>query len=156
MGFVEAVKTCFRKCFTFSGRASRAEFLYFCLFLFLLHSMIAFVANPLNVWIFQANSLLQLTSLFPTISVFVRRLHDLNYRGWWALIGFSSIFISFVALAAVVAGAGGGWTAEYGKALSFLLLTSFLIFLFWLFFLSLCKGTEGDNRFGPDPLGKVL
>jgi len=70
----------------------------------------------------------------------VRRLHDLNRSGWWALINVA-LFVT-----AIVCGIGqfeGIWVAIYGVAL-LLGLAYGLTLLFW-------PGTPGDNRFGPPP-----
>jgi len=55
--------------------------------------------------------------LIPSVAVLIRRLHDLDRTGWWALFMFLPI-------------------------LGTLLLLVFCVM----------KGTEGPNRFGPDPL----
>ena len=62
--------------------------------------------------------------LIPTIAVAVRRLHDRNMSGWW--------YLGFIAL-------------------SFIPVVGFLASIAMLVIFCL-KGTDGDNRFGPDPL----
>ncbi len=64
----------------------------------------------------------------------VGRLHDLDRRGWWALL--------FLALAA-----GGGWLGGVAGALcGTAVVVGWLALLLW-------PGTIGPNRFGPDPRG---
>lgn len=63
-------------------------------------------------------------ALIPNVAVTVRRLHDRDMSGWW--------YLGFIAL-------------------------GMLPFVGWLFSIAflvvLClRGTDGDNRFGPDPL----
>lgn len=68
--FGDAVKSCFGKYATFSGRANRSEYWYFVLFTFLC-GIIPFLGY-----------LASLVFLIPGIAVAVRRLHDLGKSGW--------------------------------------------------------------------------
>ena len=92
MYFLEAVKICFQKSFTFKGRASRAEYWLFGLFQLILACIICFIQI-----IMQESAFLTIISLIPyislpaAISVFVRRLHDVNRSGWWYWIAFTII-----------------------------------------------------------------
>lgn len=74
VSFGEAIKTCFSKYATFSGRASRSEFWYFFLFSFILGCI------PI------VNFIAGLVLLLPSLAVAVRRLHDTGKSGWWYLI----------------------------------------------------------------------
>ncbi|MCZ8235565.1 MAG: DUF805 domain-containing protein [Inhella sp.] len=85
MGFTDAIKTCFSKYATFSGRATRAEYWWFFLFTFL-GSLI-----PIVGLIFA------LAVLIPSIAVAVRRLHDTDRSGWWILIGLIPL-VGFIVL----------------------------------------------------------
>lgn len=53
MGFVEAVKTCFRKYFKFSGRARRSEFWWFTLFV----TLVSIVLGVLDAIFFPTRAL---------------------------------------------------------------------------------------------------
>jgi uncharacterized membrane protein YhaH (DUF805 family) len=95
MDFVTAVKTCFQKYVTYSGRAQRSEFWWWILFT-IIASMVAAVVDqalfldnmeksgPLEV-------LFSLGTLLPGIFVSTRRLHDVNRSGWWQLIAVTII-----------------------------------------------------------------
>ncbi len=74
MGFLEAIKTCFGKFMTFSGRARRSEFWWF----YLLNFIIGCI--PFLGWIWG------LIVLIPSIAVGIRRLHDTGRSGWWYLL----------------------------------------------------------------------
>ena len=75
MGFAEAIKTCFSKYATFSGRATRSEFWYWQLFTFLVGLVLGFVFSPLA---FVAGFVF----FIPSLAVLVRRLHDTG-REWY-------------------------------------------------------------------------
>lgn len=111
MGFVEAIKTCFSKYATFSGRARRSEFWWF----YLLNAILSWCASGLVQWKtskanelmsqvsldsdFQALSdqassidntffigigilgILMLAMILPMIAAHVRRLHDVGKSG---------------------------------------------------------------------------
>ena len=79
MGFLEAVKTCFGKYATFSGRARRSEYWWFALLSFTL-SFIPVV-----------NMIYGLAALIPGIAVCVRHLHDTGRSGWWLLLALVPI-----------------------------------------------------------------
>ena len=80
MTFTESIQTCFSKYADFNGRATKSEFWWWVLFVFL--STIA--ANVLNK---NLGLLVSLGTLLPYIAVTARRLHDTNRSGWWQLIG---------------------------------------------------------------------
>lgn len=83
-----AITACFGRYATFSGRANRAEFWYFQLFLLLtgivtaIIDVIAFGANGGAL----VNPLFSLAVILPNLAVGARRLHDTGRTGWWWLI----------------------------------------------------------------------
>lgn len=79
MSFGEAIKSCFNKYATFSGRARRSEFWYFALFLFLLDIIPVWIVFPYYVGI------IGLAMLIPSLAVSVRRLHDTGRSGVYLL-----------------------------------------------------------------------
>ncbi len=91
MTFLTAIKTCFSKYITFSGRASRSEYWYFTLFILLA----AFGTLALDI-VLASNlglppifyTVASFAIILPSLSVLVRRLHDVNKSGWWYFIGF--------------------------------------------------------------------
>lgn len=115
MGFSEAVKSVFSNYVTFSGRAPRSEYWYFCLFVFLVSIGIGIVEGVIGTEVI--GSLFSLAVLLPSIAVSVRRLHDIDKSGWWLLI-------------------------------CLIPLIGMIILLIW----ACSKGTDGDNRYGSDPL----
>lgn len=121
MDFIEASKEGFIRYFDFRTRSSRSEYWWFALFLTLI-SIVAIFADALLFstpldgdgpigWVWT------LATIIPSISIGVRRLHDIDRSGWWYLLIFAILI---------------GW----------------IVLLIWF----CTKGTEGDNRFGADPL----
>jgi len=91
MGFGQAVTTCFSKYATFRGRAHRPEYWWWILFLALyfigvwvLALILAAILGAVIPSILGA--LLYLAIILPSISVGVRRLHDVDRGGGWIFI----------------------------------------------------------------------
>jgi len=154
MGFVEAVKTCFRKYFTFSGRAARSEFWFWWLFttaVSIVFKVLEKLIEPIDSsgvslgLVILAVGILMIVvnvALFvPTLTVTARRLHDVGRSGWWQLLGFGS---------AVLGGLAFCWGLSLGLSVVVMLLGGIVLFV-W----SVRHGTVGENRFGPDPLAPV-
>lgn len=95
MTFMQAVSVCFSKYVTFSGRARRAEYWWWSLFVIIASIALGIVDGAIfgmsmeNVG--PLGALFSLGTLLPGIAVSVRRLHDLDRTGWWLLIAFLPI-----------------------------------------------------------------
>ncbi|ARN83093.1 DUF805 domain-containing protein [Methylocystis bryophila] len=102
MGYPEAVKTCLTaKYSAFMGRAPRSEYWWFALFTFFVYifggvPLLVIAANQQAAGLRPEDSsafivialvlgLCFLALLLPTVCVTVRRLHDLDWSGWWYL-----------------------------------------------------------------------
>lgn len=79
MDFMNAVKTCFSKYATFSGRATRSEFWWWALFV-----LIASVA--FGVLSAKLSAVFTTVTLVPYLAVIARRLHDTDRSGWMQLV----------------------------------------------------------------------
>ena len=90
MGFGQSVKTCIEKCVTYSGRASRSEYWWFILFVFLFEIfVIAGLESVLQAkehMIEIAEGMIFILLLIPTLALNSRRLHDIGKSGWWQLL----------------------------------------------------------------------
>ncbi|MEZ2221620.1 DUF805 domain-containing protein [Rhizobium sp. RCC_161_2] len=138
MGFAEAVRTVLKlKYATFSGRASRSEFWWFQLFYLLVALAIGLTAaltgavsnledGPSSLFIALAviGGLFALAVFLPQLAVQVRRFHDRNISGWWYL---GLCILSMIPYVGFIAGIA-------------------------IFVITVLRGTEGPNKFGPDPL----
>jgi uncharacterized membrane protein YhaH (DUF805 family) len=92
MNFKQAVCTVFSKYADFSGRATRSEYWYFYLFVFLVNVVLQIFAatgeNPPNVIALTVLGIFALAILIPSLSATARRLHDTDRSGWWILLSF--------------------------------------------------------------------
>jgi uncharacterized membrane protein YhaH (DUF805 family) len=88
MGWFQAA---LRNYANFEGRAGRKEYWYFVLFYLLIAVALVLVLRmsgaPRGIQRVILG-LFALAFLLPQLSVSVRRLHDLNWSGWWVLIAF--------------------------------------------------------------------
>jgi uncharacterized membrane protein YhaH (DUF805 family) len=73
--FSEAVKRCFKRYASWRGRANRVEFWMWWLFVLIATAFV--VVGWLMIPVL----------IIPTISVTIRRLHDIGKSGWWILLG---------------------------------------------------------------------
>ncbi len=108
MGFTEAIKSFWSNYANFKGRARRSEYWFIQLFLILTNlavALIDFVLMDYDVDRFLANGgggivglVWIVATIVPALAVLVRRLHDTNRTGWWALIGFVPLIGGIVLL----------------------------------------------------------
>ena len=144
MSFFDAVASAFRRYFDFSGRSSRSEFWWFFLFCILLYMLtFSLTINELGqIDEFQPRVFLPkvLTSWFglafilttiPSISLSVRRFHDINMSGWW-----------YVALQIVPS-----LLSQLMLIFSFISFMTLFVFLYFM-----CVEGGGDNQYGSNPL----
>jgi uncharacterized membrane protein YhaH (DUF805 family) len=89
LSFNEALQTCMRKYFDFTGRARLSEYWYFCLFTFFLSLITMFLFTFISILVF-------LFLIIPAFSAGARRLHDSNKSGWRQLWFFTIIGIPFL------------------------------------------------------------
>lgn len=157
----------------FSGRARRTEYFGFLLFQTLIGGLFGALAAlsltqaeagdaPLAVFVcIGLTAVCALVFAIPHLAVTVRRLHDTGRSAWWLLLQAPSamaplLFISAIVGAAAHGGEGSQVAATAiasaaGGAMLLLLVGGIcnlvLMTILWL------RGTEGENRFGPDPRG---
>ena len=133
MGFIEAVKTCLGKYAQFNGRASRSEFWFFNLFLFIYLFVAGFLLGMVGASdeAYGVATLVLLIPVFiPGIAVAARRLHDINQSGWMQCIFIPGFFADELL--------GTGWV---------IYILTFALYAFWFS----QAGKKGKNRFGAQP-----
>lgn len=97
MTLTQSISTCFKKYVTFSGRASRSEYWWWQLFVFIATFIIVFIVTLIDLQAGKAvGSILQLVFLLPNLAVIVRRCHDTNHSGWWILCPIYNIVLLFI------------------------------------------------------------
>lgn len=79
MTFQESIRQCFLKYAEFNGRASRAEYWWFFLFVLLAGGVLSTLSNKLA-------GAFYLATLLPSLAAASRRLHDTERSGWWQLV----------------------------------------------------------------------
>ena len=79
MTFAESIRICFAKYADFNGRATRSEFWWWVLFVFIASSAASIVSPMLS-------GLFSLGVLLPYLAVGARRLHDTDRSGWLQLV----------------------------------------------------------------------
>lgn len=89
-----------------------------------------------------------LATFIPGLAVSVRRLHDIDRSGWWILLPLLPYVLGFAIMFGSMA--GGMPALAIVGGLAFLVgLICGIVLLVWY-----CSaGTNGPNRFGPDPKG---
>jgi uncharacterized membrane protein YhaH (DUF805 family) len=118
MGFGDAIKSGFSNYVNFSDRSSRSEYWYWVLFVVLAEIVTSIIDYIIGYQV--TTSLFGLAVFLPGIAVAIRRLHDLDRSGWWALL----VLIPLIGA---------------------------IVLIVWY----CSRGTEGPNRFGPDPLSAL-
>jgi len=108
MTFFQAVSICFKKYATFAGRATRAEFWYWSLFSWLLSLIALAIEASFAKDVGQGggsqivSTIVALATFLPSLSVTIRRLHDVKRSGWWFLVAFTGIGLILLLYWAVV------------------------------------------------------
>ena len=147
MSFGEAIKTCFQKYATFSGRARRSEYWYFVLFNVLFMLGFALIARvfPEAKFLTYLYLVYSLAIVIPSLAVGVRRLHDIGKRGW------NMFILLIVALLNSSITVLGKSSLKIGSGV-LLILAIIALALTVLFVVWLCKDSQpGENKWGPNP-----
>ena len=140
--------------FNFKGRINRGKY-WLAILIFVIISLvmgtIGYIAD--QAMAFQLLNLIVSIGLFIAgLAVGIKRLHDRDKSGWWLLLFYilpSVLFIIgavifFYGLGAEEAGGVIGGTVVY--------LLGAAVLIWAIVELGCLRGTEGPNRFGPDPL----
>lgn len=157
--------------FSFQGRINRLRYWQFALVSagFLVAGLVALVpymnyaadtasaGNPVSPFssLFGIVTILIVVVLFfsliaASFAVSVKRLHDRNKSGWWVLF-----FLVLPGVLDPVARAISH-SPDHPNGTALLLELANLVISIWAFVeLGCLSGTAGENRFGPDPLGRT-
>ena len=131
MDFMTSVKTCFSKYVTFSGRAQRSEFWWFVLFTFVVSMVLSVVDSVLFGTTTTTATSFESSTDTPIFS------------------GLFSLAVLLPGISVAVRRLHDTDRSGWWYWLLLIPLIGFIILVVWF----ASKGTDGDNRFGPDPLG---
>lgn len=179
VSFKEAILRFFRRWKQLHGRATRAEYWWVFLATFGVSFLLSFfdgllnalffpdhnfmdttlTGTPVSVTIDLITGLFSLALLVPSITLAVRRYHDVNLSGWWylAVVGLTFVLTVAMVIAAIVGLSGldtgtGELAAGAGAGLVVVLLCGFLLLLTAVTQLVVCvlpsnpKGARFDRQ----------
>ncbi len=87
VSFTEAIKMALQQNYcNFSGRSSRSEYWWYCLFTFCLSFVLGIIFGSNSVAGEAVQGVVSLALLLPGLGLAVRRLHDTGRSGWWLLL----------------------------------------------------------------------
>jgi uncharacterized membrane protein YhaH (DUF805 family) len=97
MTFTDSVKTCLSKYIDFSGRATRSEYWWFILAYVLVYIALLVLTVVTGFTLFGILAgVLSLAVLVPQIAAGVRRMHDVDKKGWWLLVPFVNLYFAVI------------------------------------------------------------
>jgi len=85
MGFSDAIRACWAKYATFTGRSPRSEYWYFVLFQVIANLVAGLIGAEIGLKLI--GTFVEVLLFLPGLAVGVRRLHDIDKSGWWLLLG---------------------------------------------------------------------
>lgn len=147
----EAYLSGFRNCFNVKGRASRLEYWSF----FLINLFVGSICQISGLYIVK--TIYFLIVLIPSVTLTIRRMHDLN-KSVWKLLGLIGLMllllIIFTVCGHIYTYATGMldvnpiWITYPSALLSYLIVLC--VFLYWM-----CRrGDQAENKYGPAPLNQ--
>lgn len=175
MSFTDAIRTCFAKYFTFSGRASRPEYWWFVLFVLLGNIAAGILDNALfgtgEVVVtdssFEYDSdgpiqgLFSLATLIPGLAAAWRRMHDSGRSGLYVLYPLIA-FVGILSFIGFVGGMeplmSGDFGSLFGGIVGLILIPAFIVLLISPFLVIwwLTRPTQPEtNQWGPPPLRRA-
>jgi uncharacterized membrane protein YhaH (DUF805 family) len=151
MNFAQASVLPLKRYAEFRGRSTRTEVIAFYVLIMITQLIAQFAVNQL--WGEDAKPWLEgglgVIFLVPTLSVFVRRLHDTGRSGWWLLIGAPCVATGIWEVIA----RPRPFTLHIQMHLPWWAMVPTILCALALFFLLLWDDDVGANRYGPNPRG---
>lgn len=145
--------------FSFDGRINRAKFWLGILIMAVTYLAALFVVAVLGraagapIVSYVLTGIVVIAALWANLGLYIKRLHDRGRSGWWLLVFIGLPMIPGGIQAAMMFSAIQNGGVPEPNALAMLLaLISFALALWGFVEIGCLRGTEGPNRFGPDPL----
>lgn len=126
-------------CFSFKGRIGRRDF-WIWMGAWVVLMAVAFTLANYDLVAIQSIAFFIVALLWPTAAVLVKRLHDRNKAGWWALL----LILAWMLAAGHWQMLAPVWQWGVGRFIPTLIIVMMMIDL------GAFVGTDGDNRFGPE------
>ncbi len=86
-GYIAAIKKGFKGYVVWNARSTRSEYWWWALFTFIVGIIVGaiegFTISPDTFGLGPLSAIANLVLLLPSLSLFVRRLHDTDRSGWW-------------------------------------------------------------------------
>ncbi|SHF88337.1 Uncharacterized membrane protein YhaH, DUF805 family [Flavobacterium fluvii] len=139
-------KVVFENYANFNGRARRSEYWYFVLMNMIISTITMMFDKILGIK-FGVNLLYGIAVFIPTLSVSVRRLHDIGKSGWILLISYITIIICAVGLVLGMLTLG---TSSFNIWFTIPIIVMVAICI-WMLVLFVTEGNDGKNKYGSDP-----
>ena len=153
MNFMDAVKICLRKYFTFRGRAQRSEYWWFYLFTIIVALFAAIIDGSIYGWddtdAAPVGVTTSLALFIPSLSAAWRRLHDTGRSGWWIGGGILAFVVfGFAIVLARVSFIGSGTESLLIGVFGIVFFIAIIVYLITLL-IFLCQDSDpGDNVYG--------
>ncbi len=144
----ELLKRSLTRVTDFSGRSRRTEVIYLWIAVGLASVMLNIIVTTIVPWpkSLMWSEISRVVLAAPIFAQFVRRLHDQDRSGWWGLLLPLALLLGVAQAAVSIRGA----MPDASDLSTNLGMLSGLCGM-PVFFLSILPGTEGANRYGPDP-----
>lgn len=107
MTFQQSIQQCFKKYADFTGRAKRAEYWWFVLFLVLAGLVLGVPKDALSI-------VFSVVTVLPAVAAGSRRLHDTNKSGWLQLLWLIPV-LGWITLIYLLAVGGDAAANQFGE-----------------------------------------
>lgn len=147
----ETSNNLFKRFLSFKGRFSQYQFLLNLMILYIIYRVAGFIFNyipnyPLVLALLKFLSFIVLFVSF--LALCAKRLHDKNRSSLFCIFYIITAFCYFT----ITVEAFNNFIINYINIFGAVLIAGFCLSYILIFYLILCKGVKGHNKFGPDPL----
>jgi uncharacterized membrane protein YhaH (DUF805 family) len=148
----------FKRYADFTGRSPRAEYWWYLLAMIIAGGVFGFLdgfllGGPIYGGLGPLGLAFTAATVVPGTALLVRRLHDTEISGWWALIRVPNYLIIATGTGYGALGAAIGRTSGALFVAAILGILAFCLAGFYVFLRVVSEGDGGPNRYGPDPYG---
>lgn len=160
--FITAIKMYFANYANFKGRSTRAEYWWVMLFMFLVSCALSLFGSIGN----YINYAFSLVCFIPGLAIGTRRLHDTGKSGWWLVIFYIAMAVCFAWVVTILVKnapclltGNPNEVAMMGEeilpviaSVAIPYMVMFAGSIWWI--VLMCKKSEPDNQYGPNPYGE--